>query len=113
MMNLAEYATGTEPLNATSLARPVIVPSTTFAISFRRATTPADVRCTIQVSNNFLTWQDASTYAAASSTGSTALTAEVSRTAAGAGLETIVVRTVAAPTAAKPRRYLRLKVTKI
>jgi acid phosphatase len=110
MPNLAEYATGTEPLSALSAAAPVIFPGQPPTFSFRRATAPSDVRCTVQVSPDLQAWQDGSTYSTASSTANTPVTTQVSRAPSGTGLETITVKPVEPSPA---RRYLRLKVTRI
>ena len=105
VVNLLEYAAGTDPLDASSFSRPYALPGALPTLSFQRAQAPVDVTCTVQVSPDLANWFDGSSYAGAANISANAFTTEISR--AGTPVETIVVRA----NAAAPR-YLRLKVTR-
>lgn len=111
LVNLVEYAFASDPNSPVpSFPRSSIVTVNTsnyLALTFARNPAATDVRWTVQASADLATWQNGSTYSAAASTPTNAITTEVSHTVTNP--ETIVVRDNTAMNSAG-RRFLRLLV---
>ncbi len=115
--NLLKYALGLNP-NVFQPALPVgegvlQVGSLSYpTLTFTRATGTADATCRLEQSTDLTQpWNAGVSYGASGSGGVNLFTVEVSRSPAGPGLETIVVRD-ALPLSSGGRSFLRLKVTR-
>ena len=107
--NLLEYATGTEPLDATSAAPPQLLAGSYLTLAFTRIPAATDLAYTVQVSADLQTWLDGSDYASTGRTAPSAHTTEVSRN--DANPETVIVRDNTAISGAA-HRFIRLRVTR-
>ncbi len=108
--NLMEYASGSEPRDASSFFAPQFVASSdALSLSFRRIPTNTDLTFIVQTSPDLVHWSDGSSYSPAGSVPSNAFTTEVSRT--GTDVETIVVRDNVSISSGSPH-YLRLKAVR-
>jgi hypothetical protein len=114
LVNLLEYALGSEPLAAGSVALPfagrVADGGNTFlTLTFTHPLLTTDVTFIVQAGGPLTAWDDGSRYGPAGDVPSNSFTTQVSRTASGT-TETIVVRDNV-PLLGSPQRFLRLRVT--
>lgn len=115
LSNLVEYVLGLDPLATSTVGAPVLTTVSSggqpyLALVFSRDTSVTDATCLVEQSLDLQTWNPGSSYNAAGSTPTNAVTTEVSRTPAGVGRETIVIRETV-PLSVRAQSFLRFKAT--
>ncbi len=114
IVNLLKYALALDPLHVSTLGLPTAQTQTVnglryLALQFTHNPSASDVTCTVQVSNDLVTWTDGSHYGTGGDVPANGVTTQVSQ-AASSGIETIVVRdNIVLDTV--PHRFMRLRVT--
>lgn len=115
VVNLLEYAFGRAPLVADGLGDSVVVaPSIdsgaagALQVVFERPAGRDDLRYTVEVSSDLLTWAEGHSYGLGAANGAGLPTQEVSRTPIAGGVERIVVRDASGVGASA--RFMRIRV---